>query len=75
MSRYYFNESPQEIMWKDKCKMLEKENEKLKILNKKLEDLADKYFKISQKSRAYYEEKIEEFNSLPWWKKIWYWVH
>lgn len=35
MSRYYFNESPQEIMWKDKCKMLEKENEKLKILIKK----------------------------------------
>lgn len=55
--------------------MLEKENEKLKILNKKMEDLADKYFEIAQKSRAYYEEKIEEFNSLPWWKKIWYWVH
>lgn len=68
MSRYYFNENPQVVVWREKYEELQKENEELRREAIMAKESADFFFRRVKE----YSQRIKDFDSLPWWKKICY---
>lgn len=68
MSRYYFNENPQVTQWREKYEKLEGE------LDCAIDQLATMaYCKTRTEERLKeVKDKIMRFNSLPWYKKMFY---
>lgn len=72
MSRYYFNENPQVTLWRELA-------EKSQIAAMESQELAckaleEKEFWKRELKRfgEFYDNKLSEFNSLPWWRKMFY---
>lgn len=64
----YYNENPQVLHWMEKCATLQQE---LDILNEERASLM--FLKNEYRNlRKYMEGKFNHFNSLPWYKKMFY---
>lgn len=64
----YYNENPQVVHWMEKCAMLQQE---LDILNEERTGLM--FWKNEYRNLGkYMEGKFKHFNSLPWYKKMFY---
>lgn len=76
MSRYYFNENPQVTEWRMKCEKLQKELDALKTAFEIQKCDAEFRIYSMEGTDKYYQERLKEFNRLPWWKKMFYrfWV-
>ena len=72
MSKFVYEENPQVTFLKEKCEKLEEENKKLKELCEWLREKSAEDFRRKKEARRFYEERIEEFNRFPWWKKMFY---
>lgn len=68
MTRYY-NENPQVKHWMEKCAMLQQE---LDIINEETELLKQKYIADMKEIKEAATSLFEKFNSLPWYKKMFY---
>lgn len=72
MTRYYHNENPQVTHLMEKCSMLQKELDLLVEDYNKLEEGYDFYkaqfLILEQRAQA----GFKYFNSLPWYKKMFY---
>lgn len=68
MSRYYFNENPQVVVWREKYEELQKENEELRREAIMAKENVDFFFRRVKK----YSQRIKDFDSLPWWKKMFF---
>ena len=68
MSKYYFNENPQVRHWMGKCAKLEQEIDILHEQLKASEVCLECWFKEIQELK----ERVEFFNALPWYKKIFF---
>jgi hypothetical protein len=68
MSRYYHNENPQVRHWMGKCAMLQQELDTANetIIQKKRIGLH-----FIEKCQLM-KERMSDFNSLPWYKKMFY---
>ena len=65
MTRYYFNENPQDEMWKEKAF-------KTKRLFDQYKQLAKKYNESIVNALNDLTDEVRQFNSLPWYKKMFY---
>lgn len=65
MSRYYFNENPQVELWKEKAFKTEE-------LFDKYREFAELYNATIVKSLNDLTDEVRNFNSLPWWRKMFY---
>lgn len=72
MSRYEFNEHPQVTAWRIKCEKLQEEIKELKEAYEFYKENADFYRVRLKEEEKYYEKKLEDFNRLPWWEKMFY---
>lgn len=82
----YYNENPQVAYLKEKCEELEKKNAKLNECIDDLEKEVQKQSSFRRKELSMYQDwrkklqsdcdevnrAIEYFNSLPWYKRIFY---
>lgn len=68
MSRYYFNENPQVVVWREKYEELRRENEELRREAIMAKERADFFLRRVKE----YSQRIKDFDSLPWWKKMCY---
>ena len=68
MTRYYFNENPQAIQWREKYEKLQEE---LDCAIDQLETLACCKVYTEERLEAV-KDKIMKFNRLPWYKKMFY---
>ena len=64
----YYNENPQVRHWMGKCAKLEQEIDMLYEQLKASEACLEFWFKEIQKLK----DRVEEFNSLSWYKKIFF---
>lgn len=72
MSRYYFNENPQVTLWREiAVKSQNAAMESQQIASKVLEE-RDFYKREFKRFGEFYDNKLREFNSLPWWKKCFF---
>ena len=65
MTRYYHNENPQVEVWKEKAF-------KTKELFDKYREYAELYNATIVKSLNDLTDEVRDFNSLPWWRKMFY---
>lgn len=65
MSRYYFNENPQVMLWKEKAF-------KAKSLFDQYRRTAEKYNESIVNALNDLTDEVRQFNSLPWYKKMFY---
>ena len=65
MSRYYFNENPQVELWKEKVITI-------KSLFDQYRSVAEKYNESIVNTLNDLTEEVRRFNSLPWWRKMFY---
>ena len=79
MSKFVYEENPQVAFWKEKCEKLEEENKGLKEHIKELQSLVDYAREHASGAWDMYEDRerrvyewIENFNRMPWWKKMFY---
>lgn len=82
----YYNESPQVAYFKEKCEELERKNAKLNECISNLEKEVQEQSSFRRKELSMYQDwreklqsdcdevnrAIECFNSLPWYKRIFY---
>ena len=61
MTRYYFNENPQVAIWQDKAF----KNQQLMVAYKNSRD-------VERRINQILVDKMNKFNSLPWYKKLFY---
>lgn len=72
MTRYYHNENPQVTLWRELAiKSQNAAMESQEIASKVLEE-RDFYKREFKRFGEYYDNKLSEFNSLPWYRKIFY---
>lgn len=72
MSRYYFNENPQVTLWRELAvKSQNAAMESQQIADKVLEE-RDFYKREFKRFGEFYDNKLSKFNSLPWWRKMFY---
>ena len=64
----YYNENPQVTHWMGKCATLQQELDMLQERHKELVGLNKNLIPMFQNLI----DKIEKFNSLPWYKKMFY---
>lgn len=75
MARYYFNENPHVGMWKDKYSDVVAD---YNSLVDKYNEAVDKFNAISKENYELkqeiteMEEDMKDFNSLPWYERIFY---
>ena len=79
MSRYYHNENPQVDYWIKKCELLEKELDMVRKTTEENDErfrLTIKYWGASFEEICTKKDKLKEemksFNSLPWWRKMFF---
>ena len=79
MSKFVYEENPQVEFLKEKCEKLEEENKELKEHFKELQSLVDYSreraegaWEMYESRERRFEEWVEKFNSMPWWKKMFY---
>lgn len=65
MTRYYFNENPQVMLWKEKAF-------KAKSLFDQYRRTAEKYNESIVNALNDLTDEVRQFNSLPWYKKMFY---
>ena len=65
MTRYYFNENPQVMLWKEKAF-------KVKSLVDQYRRTAEKYNESIVNALNDLTDEVRQFNSLPWYKKMFY---
>lgn len=65
MTRYYFNENPQTVIWKEKAF-------KTKSLFDQYKQVAEKYNESIANALNNLTDEVIQFNSLPWYKKMFY---
>ena len=65
MTRYYFNENPQVMLWKEKAF-------KVKSLFDQYRRTAEKYNESIVNALNDLTDEERQFNSLPWYKKMFY---
>ena len=65
MTRYYFNENPQVMLWKAKAF-------KVKSLFDQYRRTAEKYNESIVNALNDLTDELRQFNSLPWYKKMFY---
>lgn len=63
MTRYYFNENPQVMLWKEKAF-------KAKSLFDQYRRTAEKYNESIVNALNDLTDEVRQFNSLPWYKKM-----
>ena len=68
MTRYYHNENPQVRHWMGKCAKLEQE---IDILHEQL-NTSEFCLDFWSKEAEELKYRVKEFNSLPWYKKIFF---
>ena len=66
----YYNENPLVTYWRLKCEEVKKENERLNETLEKQFEWAAKRIEIERKKTDELKIKIQHFNSLPWWIRI-----
>lgn len=65
MTRYYFNENPQVMLWKEKAF-------KAKSLFDQYRRTAEKYNESIVNALNDLTDEVRQFNSLPWYKKMFF---
>ena len=65
MTRYYFNENPQVMLWKEKAF-------KAKSLFGQYRRTAEKYNESIVNALNDLTDEVRQFNSLPWYKKMFF---
>lgn len=65
MTRYYFNENPQVTLWREKAF-------KIKSLFDEYREVAENYNRKIVDSWNDITDEARQFNSLPWYKKMFY---
>ena len=65
MTRYYFNENPQVMRWKEKAF-------KAKSLFDQYRRTAEKYNESIVNALNDLTDEVRQFNSLPWYKKMFF---
>jgi hypothetical protein len=68
MTRYYFNENPQITLWREIA--IKSQNEAMKY--QQIVEERDFYKREFKRFGEFYDNKLSEFNSLPWWRKMFY---
>jgi hypothetical protein len=68
MTRYYFNENPQVTLWREIA--IKSQNAAMKY--QQIEEERDFYKREFKRFGEFYDNKLSEFNSLPWWRKMFY---
>ena len=65
MARYFFNENPQVELWKEKAITI-------KSLFDQYRSVAEKYNESIVNALNDLTDEVRRFNSLPWWRKMFY---
>ena len=65
MTRYYFNENPQVMLWKEKAF-------KVMSLFDQYRRTAEKYNESIVNALNDLTDEVRQFNSLPWYKKMFF---
>ena len=65
MTRYYFNENPQVMLWKEKAF-------KAKSLFDQYRRTAEKYNESIVNALNDLTDEVRQFNSIPWYKKMFF---
>jgi glyceraldehyde-3-phosphate dehydrogenase/erythrose-4-phosphate dehydrogenase len=68
MTRYYFNENPQVTLWREQAK----KHEDVKLFLEIAYDHEVDYNKRLVEKLKQEKKAMRDFNSLPWWRKMFY---